>query len=104
MSQALASSLEMRITSIWEAVLSARVLEFIEGWMDATTQTGSIHMFTTRINMKDRVTMQRTSLYLICAVLAVAVVFLGYQYYESRRATQGVEIKVDGNGVSIQKN
>ena len=77
----------------------------IDGGLGSSQYTNWPHsMFTTRASMKDRVTMQRTSLYLICGVLAIAVVFLGYQYYESRRATQGVEIKVDGNGVSIQKN
>lgn len=48
--------------------------------------------------------MQRNTLYFIFGALVVAVALLGYQFYESRRAAQGVEITVDGNGVSIQKD
>lgn len=43
-------------------------------------------------------------LYVICAVFGVAVVVLGYMVYEDRKKPDGVEIKIDDNGISIQGN
>ena len=48
--------------------------------------------------------MNRNLLYLICGVFGVAVVILGYQVYQDRQKPDGVEIKIDENGISIQKN
>jgi predicted negative regulator of RcsB-dependent stress response len=35
-----------------------------------------------------------------CAVIAV----IGYQYYQQHHQSNGVEINIDNNGVSIKKN
>ena len=43
-------------------------------------------------------------LYAICAVFGVAVVVLSYMVYEDRKKPDGVEIKIDDNGISIQGN
>jgi hypothetical protein len=48
--------------------------------------------------------MNRNLLYAICAVFGVAVVVLGYQVYQDRQKPNGVEIKIDDNGISIQGN
>lgn len=48
--------------------------------------------------------MSRNLLYAITAVFGVAVVVLGYLVYEDRQKAKGVEIKIDGNGISIQGN
>ncbi len=48
--------------------------------------------------------MNRNLLYLVCGVLGIAVVILGYQVYQDRQKPEGFEIKVDDSGISIQKN
>ena len=48
--------------------------------------------------------MNRRLLYLVCGALVVAVVMLGYQVYQDRQKPEGFEIKIDDNGISIQKN
>ena len=48
--------------------------------------------------------MNRNLLYLICGVFGVAVVILGYMVYQDRQKPDGVEIKINDNGISIQKN
>ncbi len=48
--------------------------------------------------------MKRNFLYLICGVLGIAVVILGYQVYQDRQKPKGVEIKIDDSGISIQGN
>ncbi|HUQ37732.1 MAG TPA: hypothetical protein VM144_15280 [Aestuariivirga sp.] len=48
--------------------------------------------------------MSRNLLYAITAVFGVAVVVLGYQVYQDRQKPNGVEIKIDDNGISIQGN
>ncbi len=48
--------------------------------------------------------MNRNLFYLICGVLGIAVVILGYRVYQDRQKPEGFEIKVDDNGISIQKN
>jgi hypothetical protein len=48
--------------------------------------------------------MNRKLLYLLCGALGVAVVILGYQVYQDRQKPDGVEIKIDDSGISIQKN
>jgi hypothetical protein len=48
--------------------------------------------------------MSRNQLYAICAVFGVAIVVLGYMFYEDRQKPKGVEIKIDDNGISIQGN
>ncbi len=48
--------------------------------------------------------MSRNLLYAICLVLGVAVVVFGYQVYQDRQKPDGVEIKINDNGISIQGN
>ena len=48
--------------------------------------------------------MKRNFLYLIVGAVGVAIVIFGYQYYQNRQKSNGVEIKIDDNGISIQKN
>jgi len=48
-------------------------------------------------------TMNRNVLYLIiCALVAVAAV-LGYQLYQERQKTTGIEINIGKGGISIEK-
>lgn len=47
--------------------------------------------------------MNKNIMYLIGGAVGVAILILGYQYYEANRATNGVEIRVDDSGISIQK-
>jgi predicted negative regulator of RcsB-dependent stress response len=48
--------------------------------------------------------MNRNILYLVIGALAVVVVAVfGYQYYQERQNTVGVEIKIGDGGVSIEK-
>ena len=42
-------------------------------------------------------------LYLIIGALAVATVVLGYQFYQERQKTTGIEIDVGKSGISIEK-
>lgn len=48
--------------------------------------------------------MKRNLVYLVCGAVGVAVVIFGYQLYQDRQKPDGVEIKIDDNGISIQKN
>jgi predicted negative regulator of RcsB-dependent stress response len=47
--------------------------------------------------------MNRNILYLVIGVLAVVVVVLGYQFYQERQKTTGVEISIGERGISIEK-
>jgi predicted negative regulator of RcsB-dependent stress response len=47
--------------------------------------------------------MKQNFLYLIIGAVSVAVVILGYQFYQDRQKTSGVEINIDDSGISIQK-
>ena len=48
--------------------------------------------------------MRRKTTGLTIAAFGVAVVVLGYMVYEDRKKPDGVEIKIDDNGISIQGN
>lgn len=48
--------------------------------------------------------MNRNTLYLIIGVLVVAVLALGIYVYRQEHKPEGVELKIDDNGISIQKN
>jgi hypothetical protein len=50
-----------------------------------------------------RTAMNRNVLYLIIGALAVATVVLGYQFYQERQKTTGIEIDVGKSGISIEK-
>lgn len=47
--------------------------------------------------------MNRNFLYLIIGVLAVAAAVFGYQLYQERQKTTGIEINVGKSGISIEK-
>lgn len=47
--------------------------------------------------------LNRNVLYLVISVLAVAVVVFGYQLYQERQKTTGIEINVGKGGISIEK-
>ena len=47
--------------------------------------------------------MNRNVLYLIIGVLAVAAAVFGYQLYQERQQTTGVEITVGKGSISIEK-
>ncbi|PWW03713.1 hypothetical protein DFR52_101399 [Hoeflea marina] len=46
--------------------------------------------------------MNRNTLYIVIAVLAVGVAVIGFQLYKERQTT-GVEINLGENGISIQQ-
>ena len=48
--------------------------------------------------------MNRNSLYLIVGVLAVAVVVLGIYVIQEESKPDGVEIRLDKNGISVEEN
>jgi len=47
--------------------------------------------------------MNRNTLYAVIAVLAVGAAVLGYQLYQERQKTAGVEISVGKSGLTIEK-
>ncbi len=48
--------------------------------------------------------MNRNTLYLVIGALAVATMVIGYQLYQDRQKTTGIEINVGNTGISIEKN
>ena len=48
--------------------------------------------------------MNRNGLYLIIAVLVIAVVGLGAYMWREESKPDGVEIKIDKNGLSVEQN
>jgi len=48
--------------------------------------------------------MQSNRLYLVIVALAVAVVALGIYIWREETKPQGVEIRIDENGLSVQEN
>ena len=47
--------------------------------------------------------MNRNAIAVVIAVLAVATAVLGYQLYQERQKTTGVEISIGDRGISIEK-
>ena len=47
--------------------------------------------------------MNRNVLYLVIGVLVTATAVFGYQLYQERQKTTGVEINVGKTGISIEK-
>jgi predicted negative regulator of RcsB-dependent stress response len=47
--------------------------------------------------------MNRNILYLVISVLAIVTVVIGYQLYQERQKTTGIEINVGKSGISIEK-
>ncbi len=48
--------------------------------------------------------MNRNGLYLVIGALVVVVLALGIYIYRQESKPEGVELKLDENGISIQKN
>ncbi|MDP4033171.1 MAG: hypothetical protein Q8P60_10035 [Pseudorhodobacter sp.] len=48
--------------------------------------------------------MNRNTLYLIIGVLAVAVAYFGYQYYQDQQKTTDIQIGIGKQGISIESN
>ena len=67
---------------------------------DAISQHQPWHQGRNKI--KDSRTMNRNALYLIIGALAVVAVVLGYQFYQERQNTTGVDISVGKSGISIE--
>ena len=51
----------------------------------------------------ETVTMNRNTLYVIIGVLAIASAVFGYQLYQERQKTTGIEINVGKSGITIEK-
>jgi predicted negative regulator of RcsB-dependent stress response len=47
--------------------------------------------------------MNRNILYLVIGVLVVVTVVIGYQLYQERQKTTGIEINIGERGISIEK-
>jgi predicted negative regulator of RcsB-dependent stress response len=47
--------------------------------------------------------MNRNILYLVIGVLAITAAVFGYQLYQERQKTTGVEINIGERGISIEK-
>jgi predicted negative regulator of RcsB-dependent stress response len=47
--------------------------------------------------------MNRNTLYLVIGALVVVTVVIGYQLYQERQKTTGIEINIGKSGISIEK-
>ena len=47
--------------------------------------------------------MNRNTLYLVIGALVLVTVVIGYQLYQERQKTTGIEINVGKSGISIEK-
>ena len=47
--------------------------------------------------------MNRNVLYLVIGVLAIVTAVIGYQLYQERQKTTGVEISIGKSGIAIEK-
>ena len=47
--------------------------------------------------------MNRNVLYVVIGVLVIATAVFGYQLYQERQKTTGVEISIGDRGISIEK-
>ncbi len=47
--------------------------------------------------------MNRNVLYLVIGVLAIVTAVIGYQLYQERQKTTGIEINVGKSGITIEK-
>ncbi|EHK53424.1 hypothetical protein MAXJ12_30247 [Mesorhizobium alhagi CCNWXJ12-2] len=48
--------------------------------------------------------MKQNQLYLVIGALIVAVIALGIYAYRQESKPEGVELRIDGSGISVQKN
>jgi hypothetical protein len=58
----------------------------------------------TRADAARRHLMNRNSLYVVIAVLVAAVIGLGAYMWREESKPDGVEIKIDKNGLSVEQN
>ena len=47
--------------------------------------------------------MNRNILYIVVGILAIVTAVIGYQLYQERQKTTGIEINVGKSGISIEK-
>jgi predicted negative regulator of RcsB-dependent stress response len=47
--------------------------------------------------------MNRNVLYIVIGILAIATAVIGYQLYQERQKTTGIEINFGKSGISIEK-
>jgi predicted negative regulator of RcsB-dependent stress response len=47
--------------------------------------------------------MNRNVLYLVIGVLGIAAVVFGYQLYQERQKTTGIEISIGKSGIAVEK-
>jgi len=47
--------------------------------------------------------MNRNTLYLVIGALSIVAVVLGYQFYQERQKTTGIEISIGERGFSVEK-
>jgi hypothetical protein len=59
--------------------------------------------FWLNITLSAGQSMHRNALYLIISLRAVAAVVFGYQLYQERQKTTGIEINVGKSGISVEK-
>jgi uncharacterized membrane protein YuzA (DUF378 family) len=59
--------------------------------------------FWLNITLSAGQSMHRNALYLIIGLRAVAAVVFGYQLYQERQKTTGIEINVGKSGISVEK-
>jgi hypothetical protein len=48
--------------------------------------------------------MNRNSLYIVIAMLVAAVIVLGFYIFREESKPDGVEIRIDQNGLSVEQN
>jgi len=48
--------------------------------------------------------LNKNTLYMVIGALAVVVIALGVYVYRQETKPEGVELEIDNNGISIQKN
>jgi hypothetical protein len=47
--------------------------------------------------------MSRSSVYVLLIVLAIVAATVGYQLYQERQKTSGIELHLDDHGISLQQ-
>ncbi|WP_346897987.1 hypothetical protein [uncultured Roseibium sp.] len=46
--------------------------------------------------------MKRNVLYLIIAILVIAIMVLGYNFYQERQKKSGIDIEIGKSGISVE--
>lgn len=42
--------------------------------------------------------------YLVIGLLTIGIVVIGYLYYDETRSRSGIDIQIDGHGVTLEEN